>query len=69
MFISGALLVYAIYALVTELSDSVTQQSYSDFTQSSLLFAIGVLNGVLNFVLSRVYEFIIVYLVDWENHM
>ena len=62
---------FLISELIILLSEEVTSESaeYSDSEESVLALGIGILNAVLNFLLSRVYEWIIVHLVNWENHM
>ena len=64
------ILVISIYVMVLRLNQRVTDSTEeASFEQLFYLFLVGILNGALNFLLSRAYEFTIKYLVDWENHM
>ena len=70
LFTTGAAIVITIFVMIRRMNKEVTDNTEeSSFAQLFFLFLIGALNGILNFTLSRAYEWIITYLVSWENHM
>lgn len=59
--------IYYIVSYYNALVDG--NQTLDEQTKTAILFAIGAVNGTLNFFLSVLYEKLVDYLVYTENHM
>ena len=57
-----------IFFVIDELLYRVGESSLEGVAKTSSQFGLGILNAVLNFVLSKLYDLVVNKLVEWENH-